>query len=106
MLLQNIKKRYFTLLCIVLVMADDKKALSKNASDNWFKKLEGWFTKKFFVAGIFFLFGIGAVFGAIIATGNNQWLLIVPFALGLLAYYSRDFALVALVLFALVFFII
>lgn len=84
-------------------MGDGKKP-AKQRTDSWFEQLQKWFTKtiSIFVAGMFFLFGFGALFGAMV--GASSWLIFIPFALGLLAYYSRDFALVILILFLLAIF--
>ena len=78
-------------------MGEDKKP-SKQRTDSWFEKLRDWIAKtiSIFVAAIFFLFGAGAVYGAFFAA--NPLFILVPFALGLLAYYSRDFAIIILAL--------
>lgn len=74
--------------------------LEKQRTDDWFKKVEDWITKsiKGFVAAIFFLVGVGAIIGALAISSNHSWIIFLPFALGLLAYYSRDFAVVILAL--------
>lgn len=77
-------------------MGEDKAA--KQRTDSLFEKLQDWVTKtiSLFVAAIFFLFGAGAVYGAFFAA--NPIFILVPFVLGLLAYYSRDFAIILLAL--------
>lgn len=86
-------------------MGDDKKAV-KQRTDSWFEQLQNWFTQtiKAFAAFLFFLFGLGAVYGAFFAA--NPIFIFVPFALGLLAYYSRDFAVIVLVLILLAIFVL
>ena len=65
--------------------------------DKVFGKLAGWITKQIsgFVSFLFFLFAAGALYGYFIVPHAGQfaiWLLLAPFILGLIAYYSRTFA--------------
>ena len=85
-------------------MADSKKAGQR--VDSIFEKFGEFVTNtiKRFAAFLFFLFGLGAVFGAFFA--SNPLVLFIPFAIAILAYYSRDFAIIILVLFFLAFFLI
>lgn len=86
-------------------MGDDKKAKSK--TDSIFSQIEKWITKALgsFVAALFLIFGAGALFGASVIGTQHAWLLFAPFALALLAYYNRDFAVAGFVLFLLLFLI-
>lgn len=74
--------------------------------DGWFNRIVGYTTTQIsrFVAFLFLLFFLGAVYGALMAgryEDSAAWLLITPAVLGLIAYYSRGFA---LLLFALLIF--
>ena len=99
----NIKKHFFPQLAN---MADDKKP-AKQRTDNWFGKVQKWFNETLgkFVAALFLIFAMGALFGASIVGTQHSWLLFIPFALALLSYYNRDFALVGLGFFVLLFFV-
>lgn len=68
-------------------------------ADTWFEKLADKVNSsvKVFSAAIFFLFSVGMVYGIYFFTLDHRpYFLIVPPILGLMAYYSRNFALVAL----------
>jgi hypothetical protein len=68
-------------------------------ADNWFEKLAGKVNSsiKVFSAAIFFLFSLGMVYGIYFFTMDARpFFLIIPPILGLMAYYSRNFALIAL----------
>lgn len=76
----------------------------KQRSDQFFSKVSSWFTKTVsrFVAGLFLLVGLGELYA--IWVKGDPFLFALPFILALLAYYSRDFALLVLgLLVALVF---
>lgn len=78
--------------------------------DSLFEKFANYITERIstFVAFLFFLFTAGAVYGAIVmskSVGYGTYLLIIPAALGLIAYYHRGASLVLFVLF-LIFFVI
>lgn len=75
-------------------MADE----NKSRGDSIFEKIETWVTNtiKGFAAFLFVLIGIGALYGAYFA--NDPFMLIVPFIVAILAYYSRNFALIVLAL--------
>ncbi len=77
-------------------MAEEKKM---SMGDSIFDKLGDWITKtiQFFAASVFVLFGLGALFGALVV-GKDPALLAAPFILAVLAYYSRNFALIFFVL--------
>lgn len=66
-------------------------------SDRLFESLEKKITKGInsFAAFLFFLFAFGMIAGAIAITHPlGMALIFVPIALGLIAYYNRDFAIV------------
>lgn len=68
-------------------------------TDNVFKKVEDYITKSIqsFVAFLFILVSIGAVIGYLVAQKpGSEWLVLVPAAAGLIAYYNRDFAVLVL----------
>lgn len=68
-------------------------------ADNWFEKIAARINSsiKIFSAAIFFLFSLGMVYGIYFFTMDHRpYFLIIPPVLGLMAYYSRNFALVAL----------
>jgi len=68
-------------------------------ADSWFEKLANKVNSsiKVFSAAVFFLFSLGMVYGIYFFTMDHRpYFLIVPPLLGLMAYYSRNFALVAL----------
>lgn len=76
----------------------------KQRSDHFFNMVSTWFTKTVsrFVAGLFLLIGLGQLYA--VWTKGEPFLFALPFILALLAYYSRDFALIVLgLLFLLVF---
>ena len=77
----------------------------KQKTDNWFERLEKGITGAIstFAAFLFLLFGAGAIYGAFLARESPLFLAI-PLLLGVLAYYSRDFAIVVLALFLVFFF--
>lgn len=83
-------------------MADAKPGMA----DNWFAKIEDYIGQSIstFAASIFLIFTMGAVFGHLF-TQTNPNLLVVPAVLGVLAYYNRAFAVIALGVFAVIFFI-
>ncbi|MDO8648064.1 MAG: hypothetical protein Q7R70_06670 [Candidatus Diapherotrites archaeon] len=83
-----------------------QKAIN-NVSDDWFGQVQKALSKTLtrFVPALFLIFGIGALFGALVAGAQHSWLLLIPFVLALLSYYSRDFALVGLGIFVFLFFI-
>ncbi|MFH0714145.1 MAG: hypothetical protein V1847_00095 [Candidatus Diapherotrites archaeon] len=72
---------------------------TKSVGDNFFDKLGDWFTTTIaiFAAAVFVLFGLGALYGAYVYT-FDPFLLLAPFILAIVAYYSRNFALVFLLL--------
>ena len=78
-------------------MAGEEKENELKGIDKWFNKLDNYFTGKIaaFVAFLFFLFTVGAVFGAVSVwklPGLAPYIIMVPAFLGLIAYYSRGFA--------------
>ena len=76
--------------------------------DNWFEKLGAKINSsiKMFAASIFFLFSLGMVYGIYFFTMDARpFFLIVPPFLGLMAYYSRNFALLALAAALVIFFV-
>ena len=67
--------------------------------DNWFEKLGAKVNASIrtFAASIFFLFSLGMVYGIyFFSMDMRPFFLIIPPVLGLMAYYSRNFALIAL----------
>ena len=81
------------------VSVDAKGDPRPNMSDNWFGKIEDYLYGSIsrFVGFLFFLITAGAVLGYIVAQrGEGEIIILVPAAAGLLAYYSRDFALAVL----------
>ncbi|MFH1224506.1 MAG: hypothetical protein V1676_01755 [Candidatus Diapherotrites archaeon] len=78
--------------------AAEGKASGKGRVDGWVEKVLEYVTKQIssFVAFLFLLFSAGAVYGSVITARQHElgvWLLIAPAVLGLMAYYSRAFAL-------------
>ncbi|MBU0662051.1 MAG: hypothetical protein ABH854_03920 [Candidatus Diapherotrites archaeon] len=76
--------------------------------DRWIARFVGHVTKQIstVVAALFLLFALGAVYGSLVTARQHElgtWLLIAPAALGLLAYYSRGFALALFVLIVIFF---
>lgn len=70
----------------------------KSKVDGWVEKVLDYVTAQIssFVAFLFLLFSAGAVYGSAITSRQHElgtWLLIAPAVLGLIAYYSRTFAL-------------
>ena len=62
-----------------------------------------------FVAFIFFIITVGAVYGALVAARNptmEPFLLIVPAVLGLIAFYNRDIATLFFLLFTVGFILV
>lgn len=56
-----------------------------------------------FVAFLFLLFAAGAIFGAFVYTTYPKyglWFILAPIVLGLIAYYSRTFAIILFAIFA------
>jgi len=86
-------------------MADSKQA--KQYSDKIFESIQKTFTKTVsnFAAALFLILGIGVLLGFTLAGTPHSWLMLAPFALALFAYYSRDFAIVALIVFFVLFMI-
>lgn len=77
-------------------MAEEKEA-KIGGSDRLFARLSNWLSERIaaFVAFLFVLFGAGAIYGAAIVPrfpGYEPYLLIAPFGVALLAYYSRGLA--------------
>ena len=75
--------------------AGSGKGGNKSSTDNAFKKIEDYLHAKIqrFVAFIFILIATGAALGAIFAgKGWAEYVVLVPAAAGLIAYYSRDYA--------------
>ncbi len=90
-------------------MADEKTEEKKQRTDSWFEKLLNWISQtiRSFAAAIFVLFGVGALYGAYAASSPYfPFLMVLPFLLGALAYYSRDFAVVVIVIIALLLFMV
>lgn len=78
--------------------------------DGWFSKIVGYTTTQIsrFVAFLFLLFFLGAVYGLIVAGRDTElktYLIIAPAVLGLIAYYDRGFAVLLFIL-LIVFFVI
>jgi len=83
-------------------MADEETSetaveASAGKIDSWYEKIMGYITNRIssFVAFLFFLFAIGAVFGICVAMRwphLASWIVIIPAVIGLIAYYNRTFA--------------
>jgi len=96
-------------------MADEpaKGDSSKSMSDSLINKIIDYVQGKIstFVAFLFLLVTIGAIYGALVIShpgfeGIAPFLVIAPAALGFLAYYNRDFAIfIFIILFLLFIFI-
>ena len=86
----------------------DKKSMSDNLFNKVIDYIQGGIAT--FVACLFLLITIGAIYGALVVThsggiqGIAPVLLIAPAFLGFVAYYNRDFA-VAIFILLLLFFI-
>lgn len=83
---------------------------SGNRTDSWFDKLATYVSEKIsiFVFSLFFLFGIGAIYGAYIAPKLQGHIgipiigwIAVPFILGMVALENRDWATILFVVFFL-----
>lgn len=72
--------------------------------DNYFGKINAWIGKSIsnLAAFLFLLFSVGALYGVLFGTQNILFL-IAPPVLGILAYYNRTFAVIALVLIGIFF---
>ena len=83
----------------VEIGSGSKSGTPTSMSDNWLQKIEDYITGGIsrFVAFLFLLITIGAVLGYFVAQRReSEILLVIPAAAGLLAYYSRDFAVAVL----------
>lgn len=79
-------------------MAEEKKE-KKQKSDSLFEKVSDYIsgTIRIFAAFLFLLFGLGAVYGALLAP-LNPFFVLVPLILAIIAYYSRDFAVIVIII--------
>jgi len=71
--------------------------MEDSRTDNFFEKVENYITGGIstFVAFLFFLVTIGALYGFFVASKKGdyqEWFLIAPAIAGLIAYYNRAFA--------------
>lgn len=71
--------------------------------DDWVNKLLGFVSKQIsiFVAFLFFIFTLGAVYGwFLISIGTQyvEYLIILPAVMGIIAYYNRIFAIAVFVI--------
>jgi len=78
-------------------MAEEKEASVLGRADTYFSRISTWLSARIaaFVAFLFLLFGAGAIYGAFIVprmAEYSPYLLAAPFALALIAYYSRGAA--------------
>ncbi len=105
---------------VLLVMAHEEHGhesskgseKGKSMSDDLFGKIVDYVSGGIatFVAFLFLLITLGAIFGALVVAhagtvgGIVPFILIAPAALGVLAYYNRDFA-IAIFILLLLFFI-
>lgn len=82
-------------------MSENKKEQQSSILDKLFNDLLNYITKNIsiFVAFLFTLISIGAVIGYFIGIRReDEWLIIAPAIVGLIAYYNRGFALALFVL--------
>jgi len=85
----------------------DKKSMSDNLFNKIIDYVQGGIAT--FVAFLFLLITIGAIFGALVVShagtigGIVPFILIAPAALGVLAYYNRDFAVAIFIILVLFF---
>ena len=90
--------------------ADTAASDSAHTVDAWFNKIQEYIGQKIstFIAFLFFLFTLGAVFGAITILRFPEYapfMIIAPAVLGLLAYYNRTIATIAFALLIILFII-
>ncbi len=93
-------------------MGEEKKENGKAGRiDSFFVGVADYIGKQIsrFVAFLFFVFTAGAVYGALLAYRQVQFaelFIILPAALGIIAYYNRTFALVIFIAVVLLFVVI
>ena len=92
-------------------MDEEKKEAPLGVVDSAFKRILDYVGKgiQTFVAFLFFIFAAGAIFGYLVILGKlpyGEFLIILPAALGLIAYYNRMFAVFLFVIFILGFFLL
>ncbi len=80
-------------------------------TDEWYDSVATYVSEQVstFVAFIFFLITIGAIFGAMVAARNPAMepiLIILPAVLGLVAFYNRDIATLFFIVFIVAFIIL
>ncbi len=80
-------------------------------TDNWYDQVATYVSEQVstFVAFIFFIITLGAIYGALVAARNpalEPILIIAPAVLGLVAFYNRDIATLFFALFIVAFIIL
>ena len=80
-------------------------------TDNWYDKIAAYVSEQVstFVAFMFFLITVGAVYGALVAAKNptlEPILIIAPAVLGLVAFYNRDISTLFFIVFVVAFIIV
>ncbi len=84
---------------------------STRHTDNWYDAVATYVSEEVrtFVAFIFFLITVGAIFGALVAARNPAMepiIILLPAVLGLIAFYNRDIATLFFFLFIVAFIIV
>ncbi len=79
-------------------MASEEKS-NPSRVDGWIERVERYITGTIssFVAFLFFLFALGAMYGAVVISKSDElgiYLIIALALIGLIAYYSRTFSLI------------